>query len=59
MNNEDVDNKLNEIFSRLNEELVDSVERKYFGETRDFRSLIEVVALIGQKVEQTKTVNEH
>jgi hypothetical protein len=47
-----------ELFERLDGELTDSVDEKFFADPKDFRSLVEVVELVGQKVGQAKSAED-
>lgn len=40
------------LFKRLDVELFENIDSQYFNESRDFRSLIEVLEVLGQKVDQ-------
>jgi len=44
-----------QLFERLDTELSDQIDEKFFADPKDFRSLVEVVELVGQKVGQAKS----
>ena len=53
LKHERAEQQVNEIFKRLDGDLEDSIDEEYFSDANYFRTLVKVLDLIGQKVDQS------